>query len=140
MSTARHIAFVSPRYPEGPAVGGAETMLKSLAVRAAKAGRDVEFLTTCASNHFTWANEIPPGTREIDGMRVHFFPVDEGRDARTFQRVQQRISRSCAVSETEEQAWLANSVNSRPLYPSAKSKEKQGNSGGLLSASDPRVD
>ena len=35
MSRLKRIAFVAPRFPEGATVGGAETLLKSLAVHAA---------------------------------------------------------------------------------------------------------
>jgi glycosyltransferase involved in cell wall biosynthesis len=115
MSDARRIAFVSPRFSEGQTVGGAETLLKQLALRATSAGREVTYLTTCARNHFTWENELPPGEREIEGLNVHFFPVDADRDVETFLRVQNRISHGVAVSKDEELQWLSNSVNSRAL-------------------------
>lgn len=116
MSQAKRIAFIAPRFPEGPTVGGAETLLKRLASCAADAGREVTFLTTCARNHFTWENEVPPGERLVDGIRVHFFPVDEDRDVRTFLRLQEIISRRGHISEEDQRAWLSNSVNSRPMY------------------------
>lgn len=116
MSRANRIAFIAPRFPEGATVGGAETLLKSLAVCAARAGREVMFLTTCARNHFTWANETPPGERIIDGIKVRFFPVDQDRDIPTFARLQEIISRGGHLSREDQQAWLANSVNSQPLY------------------------
>ena len=53
------LAFVSPRLHEPGTVGGAETLLHSLAVDASRLGHEVEFLVTCAKNHFTWANELP---------------------------------------------------------------------------------
>ncbi|MBN1673856.1 MAG: glycosyltransferase family 4 protein [Kiritimatiellae bacterium] len=112
---ADRIAFVCPRFAEGALVGGAETLLKNLAVHAARAGRRVAFLTTCARDHFTWANEVPAGTRVVDGVNVTFFPVDENRDLDVFLRAQARISRGGAVPEPEQMAWLANSVNSRAL-------------------------
>lgn len=115
MSRAQNIAFVCPRFAEGPTVGGAETLMKTLAGYAVRAGRKVTFLTTCATNHFTWANELEPGVRERDGMSVHFFPVDDDRNVDIFLRVQQRISRGAPVTDAEEDAWLQNSVNSRAL-------------------------
>lgn len=110
------IAFVCPRYPAGATVGGAETLLKQLAVHAAEAGREVSFLTTCASNHFTWENERQPGIETHDGIEVRFFPVDEDRDLEVFLRVQDSISRGRRVSREEEMLWLGNSVNSSALY------------------------
>ena len=116
MPTAQRIAFVSPRFPAGRTAGGAETLLKSLAVRAAAAGRDVTFLTTCATDHFTWKNDLPTGERTIDGLRAHFFPVDQDRNTEVFLQIQRAISRGSRVSDADEQTWLANSVNSRALY------------------------
>ena len=109
------IAFISPRFAEGPTVGGAETLLKTQARYAASHDMDTTFLATCARNHFTWENEIEPGQREIDGLKVHFFPVDESRDVDSFMHVQQRISRGKPVTREEEDTWIRNSVNSQAL-------------------------
>jgi len=96
-------------------VGGAETLLKNLAVRAARSGRKVTFLTTCARNHFTWKNDVPPGSKTVDGMEVIFFPVDDNRDVGVFLRVQEKIGRKAPLAMEDEIAWLQNSVNSRTL-------------------------
>ena len=112
---SNHIAFVCPRFSEGATVGGAETLLKNLAIHAASAGRKVTFLTTCAKNHFTWANEISPGHKQIQGINVHFFPVDEDRDLESFASVQRAISANRTVTEEEELLWLKNNVNSSAL-------------------------
>ena len=115
MPPVRRIAFVCPRYSEKGTIGGAETLLKALAERAAQAGREVHFLTTCASNHYTWQNDTPPGTRTHHGVTVHFFPVNEDRDVSTFLDVQGRMDKGVRVSPDDERAWIANSVNSRAL-------------------------
>lgn len=115
MPPAARIAFVCPRFAEGTTVGGAETLLKALARQAITTGHQVTFLATCAKNHFTWANEIPPGPRRIDNLDVIFFPVDANRDTQAFLRVQEAISRRNPFTETDEQIWLRNSVNSSAL-------------------------
>ena len=115
MPPVRRIAFVCPRYSEKGTIGGAETLLKALAERAAQAGREVHFLTTCASNHYTWQNDTPPGKRTHHGVTVHFFPVNEDRDVSTFLDVQGRMDKGVRVSPDDERAWIANSVNSRAL-------------------------
>ncbi len=115
MGTSQHIAFICPRFAEGATVGGAETLMRNLAREAVRAGREVTFLTTCARDHFTWANDIPPGEKEFDGLKVHFFPVDEDRDIGGFLRVQETISNGRTVSEEEELFWLNHNVNSRTL-------------------------
>ncbi|NQU40293.1 MAG: glycosyltransferase family 4 protein [Lentisphaerae bacterium] len=114
-ATAEHIAFVVPRLADGSVVGGAETLLRKLAERASASGRQVTILTTCATSHYTWANELPPGRRQVGGLDVEFFPVDGDRDIETFLAVQNRISAGVRVSRDEEQDWLRHSVNSRAL-------------------------
>lgn len=116
MSTARRIAFVCPRFAEGGTVGGAETLMKNLAERSSSAGRQVTFLTTCATDHFTWANALPPGIRRhAPNMAVRFFPVAGNRDLDAFLRAQDLICRGADYTPADEQAWLANSVNSPEL-------------------------
>lgn len=114
MGRAERIALVGPRFSEKGTVGGAETLLKRLAELAAEDGRRVTFLTTCATNHFTWENTLSPGSRRVGELEVHFFPVDE-RDGATFLRVQQRISQGGMFSVEDEHLWIQNSVNSRAL-------------------------
>ncbi len=111
----RHLAFVCPRFASGGTVGGAETLLGELARAAVRDGRRVTFLTTCARNHFTWENELPAGVVRVDGMDVHYFPVDADRDVGQFLRIQERISRGVRVSRDEEERWSAHSVRSSAL-------------------------
>lgn len=115
MPEAQRIAFVCPRFAEHGTVGGAETLLKALAERAAAAGRDVDFLTTCATNHFTWENIVEPGTKMFGKLRVTFFPVNDDRDVGTFLTIQGSIDKRMKLSRADEEAWIANSVNSRAL-------------------------
>jgi len=115
MGRAQRIAFVCPRFSEQGTIGGAETLLKALAERLARAGREVHFLTTCATNHFTWQNDVPPGVREFNGLKVHFFPVNEDRDVGKFLTIQSSIDKGVRVSREDELAWITHSVNSRAL-------------------------
>lgn len=116
MPRAQRIAFVCPRFLRGETAGGAETLLRELARCAAAHGRRVEFLTTCAQDHFTWNNDRPPGVESVDGLTVRFFPVDADRNLESFHRIQQRISRGQQVTAQEERAWLQNGVHSTALY------------------------
>ena len=108
------IAVVSPRLHEPGTVGGAETLLYSLAEDARTLGHEVEILCTCAKNHMTWENELPAGSFERDGMTVRRFPVDP-RDLEPFVRGQHALARGAKLSDAEAEAWLRNSVNSTPL-------------------------
>ncbi len=113
--TAHHIAFLSPRFSEQGTVGGAETLLKKLAEHTAAAGRKVTFLTTCAESHFTWENKIPPGSRRVGRLDVHFFPVDK-RDTAAFAKIQKAICSGGRYTPADEETWARNSVNSEALY------------------------
>ena len=115
MSVAQRIAFICPRFAEGATVGGAETLIKNLALRAAGAGRSVDLLTTCAQNHFTWENSVPPGEKKVGPINVHFFPVDADRDIGTFLRVQEMMNKGLPLTVEDERAWIRNSVNSSAL-------------------------
>ena len=54
------LAFVPPRYG-AEALGGSEAVMREAAHGLARRGWDVEVLTTCARDHYTWRNEYPPG-------------------------------------------------------------------------------
>lgn len=114
MKRPKRLAFVCPRWPGGGAVGGAETLLRGLAVHAAGRGFQVDFLTTCAESHHTWENVRPAGREEREGMRVYFFPVDE-RDRERFAELQGEIAAGRRLSEKEEAVWLKNGVRSSRL-------------------------
>ena len=109
------LAFVSPRYPQDGAVGGCETLLRNVAEHAASRGHAVHFLTTCATNHFSWDNDVPPGEKDIGPLRVHFFPVNKNRDIERFLFIQDRITRLEPLPLREQREWIQNSVNSDAL-------------------------
>jgi glycosyltransferase involved in cell wall biosynthesis len=68
------LAFVPPRF--GPGVfGGSEAVSREAAFGLAARGHDVEVITTCAVDHYTWANELPEGLSEENGLTVRRFPV-----------------------------------------------------------------
>ena len=75
MERKGRLGFVPARYGEG-VVGGAEAVLREMAHGLAQRGWEVDILTTCARDHFTWANEFPPGVTEgADGVTVRRFPA-----------------------------------------------------------------
>lgn len=76
------VAFVVPRYGDGIG-GGAETLTRGLAERLAATGTAVEVLTTCARDHLTWKNVLPPGVSPEHGLTVRRFLV-KARDEATF--------------------------------------------------------
>ena len=73
------VAFVTPRY--GPEVmGGAETAARQLAEHlVAEAAAVVEVFSTCALDHITWDDVLPPGDSVLNGVSVHRFRSASGR-------------------------------------------------------------
>jgi glycosyltransferase involved in cell wall biosynthesis len=107
------ILMVVPRYAEG-IVGGAETLVRGLATRAAGDGRVVEVATTCAVDHATWANVLPAGESEEDGVRVRRFPVGP-RDPETYDRLHARLVEQGRLSYLEELEMMGAGVWSPEL-------------------------
>ena len=112
---SRTIAIVVPRYGVQSA-GGAEMLAQGVAERLAASGDRVSVLTTCARDHFTWANHYRPGTETIRGVTVRRFPVDPRDHDAGFASIQERISRGSGISPEEEKRWIGGSVHSAPLY------------------------
>ena len=114
---SRKIAFVVPRYGVESA-GGAEVLAKSVAERLAATGNTVSVLTTCARDHFTWANHYRPGREMLNGVEVCRFPTEPRDAGGEFCALQERIARGMPVSRDGEETWIRGSVHSRPLYDS----------------------
>ena len=66
---------MTPRF--GPGVlGGSEAVMAEAAYGFAGRGHEVEVLTTCALDHYGWANELPEGVSEEKGLVVRRFRVE----------------------------------------------------------------
>jgi len=111
----RNIAFVVPRYGVQSA-GGAEVLAQRVAEKLAATGARISVLTTCARDHFTWANYFPPGQEFLNGVAVHRFPADERSLDSEFISIQGRIAQGMEVGRDEEKKWIRGSVHSHALY------------------------
>ena len=61
-------------------MGGAETAARQLAEHLlVETGWEAEAYSTCALDPHTWADELEPGTSEINGVPVHRFASAHGR-------------------------------------------------------------
>lgn len=127
------IAAIVPRYGANLG-GGAETLVRELILRlkrryederlaAARArneeppGEPIRFevWTTCALDHRSWDNELPPGITTEDGIVVRRFPVSpRNLDIFIGAELAMRDGRPLTVDEQLE--WMSNSVNSHELY------------------------
>jgi glycosyltransferase involved in cell wall biosynthesis len=68
------LAFVPPRFGDN-VIGGAEAALRETAEGLAERGWEVDVLTTCARDHFSWENEYPAGVEEVGKLKVIRFPT-----------------------------------------------------------------
>lgn len=74
------IAYVVPRYGL-EVLGGAEYACRMFAERlVAMAGWEVEIFTTCATDAVTWENDYASGPSVVNGVTVHRFQSESGRD------------------------------------------------------------
>jgi glycosyltransferase involved in cell wall biosynthesis len=101
------LLWVVPRFGN-TTVGGAERLVGELATRATPEGWSSEVATTCAVDHYTWANELEPGARTEDGVLVHRFEVG-ARDGLRYEQLHPSIL-SGKAGYDDELEWLANSV------------------------------
>lgn len=120
------IAIVPPRFGDG-VIGGAEAVLAEAAMGLAERGHRVEILTTCAKDHYTWANEFPSGVSfhgpagvaEGAGdtsVLVRRFPVELDTPGVVRDRVGDRILAGDKISIQDQQRWMNDSLRSSGLW------------------------
>lgn len=109
------IAFIPPRY--GPeVVGGAEAVVTETAHGLAARGWNVEVLTTCASDHYTWANHYPPGLTSDGLVSVHRFPTVVNKPARDRDRIGGMILAGQDVPIQDQQQWMNDGLRVPELW------------------------
>jgi glycosyltransferase involved in cell wall biosynthesis len=97
------LALVVQRY--GPDIaGGSEAHCRELAERLAPR-HDITVLTTCARDYVTWANALPAGTSQLNGVRVMRFPVARTRRLKAFAELTDEVYGGYADRQTQE-AWF----------------------------------
>lgn len=113
------IAFIPPRFGDG-VIGGAEAVLAEAAIGLAERGHKVEILTTCAKNHYTWANEFPSGVfrhgSDPGSILVRRFPVELDTPGVVRDRVGDRILAGDKISIQDQQLWMNDSLRSSGLW------------------------
>lgn len=100
------VVFVTPRY--GPEVmGGAESASRLLAEHlATEPGFEVSAYSTCALDHISWANDLPSGSSEMNGVTLTRFPV-AARRQKAFFELDGRLRRSPRqVTWDQSERWL----------------------------------
>ena len=99
------LRVVVPRYGEA-VVGGAETLLRKLALSLVAARWRVEVFTTCAVDAATWRDEAEPGVAVEDGVVVRRFRVRAARRPSAFRQLSRGFFKLPGRLRPEE-AWVA---------------------------------
>jgi glycosyltransferase involved in cell wall biosynthesis len=98
------VGIIVQRY--GPGItGGAEAHAAQVVARM-RPHWDMRVLTSCATDHLTWANALPPGESTVDGMPVLRFPSARPRPMLELNRLSRRLF-GRSLDRTEEENWMA---------------------------------
>jgi glycosyltransferase involved in cell wall biosynthesis len=109
------LAFVPARF--GPEIiGGAEIVLRQLALGLQDRGWEVEILTTAALDYFTWRNELPVGTAQEDGLTVRRFQAVKSTSGRERHDIGMRMFAGEAIPLLEQERWMNDDVRIPGLY------------------------
>lgn len=120
-TTTARIAFIAPRFGSS-VVGGAETLCRLLAKNLTDHGMPVDIITTCATDHLTWANALPESDGLEDGLRVRRFAVG-ARDGRLFSALHGAIQHGARLDYGQQVQWMANSAWSPGALRAAREYE-----------------
>ena len=112
----KKIAFVIPWHGTN-IPGGAETALREVTEHLAKAGLEIEIISTCVKEFLAdWnVNFHKPGLTVENGIPVRRFKVRK-RDANAFNSVNIKLMNDERISPEEEQIFIKEMVNSPDMY------------------------
>ncbi len=79
-------------------------------------GHDIEILTTCATDHYTWANDLAPGVEDHDGITVRRFPTSTDTPGVHRRRIGERILAGEQVDIADQQLWVNDSLRVTGLW------------------------
>jgi glycosyltransferase involved in cell wall biosynthesis len=105
------VGLVVQRYGQ-EITGGAEALAAQVAQHL-RPHWDITVITTCATDHLSWANVLPPGESMVDGVRVVRFPVRSTRNRFAHNAMSRRLY-GRSLDRSEEELWLA---SQGPLAP-----------------------
>ena len=113
--SSRRIAFVTPRYGDG-VVGGSEAVTREAARGLAARGWSVDVLTTCATDHYTWANDLEQGESHDGDVTLRRFATVQARDFGRWTAIQHRLLEGDRLDAAEELAWINGRFRVPDLY------------------------
>jgi glycosyltransferase involved in cell wall biosynthesis len=100
----KRIALVVQRFGE-EINGGSELYARQIAGKLSEL-YNVEVLTTCAADYYTWENRYPEGIQQVNGLRVRRFKVDRKRDKAQFDKLSARVYNSKTSSIKDQMEWM----------------------------------
>ena len=109
------IAFVPARYGPG-VIGGAEIVLARMAEGFAERGWEVEILTTCAKDHFSFDNVLPAGVTEVDGIVVRRFPAVVSTRGTERAAIEEAVAAGAPISLVSQQRWMNDGMRVPGLF------------------------
>ena len=115
MDRSGRLAFVPARYGPG-VVGGAETVLREIAHGLAARSWEVDVLTTCARDHFTWANEFPAGVERDGAVTVRRFPAVVSTPRRERAELNAAIVARQPIDIDAQMRWMNDDVRVPTLF------------------------
>ncbi|MCL2819384.1 MAG: glycosyltransferase family 4 protein [Oscillospiraceae bacterium] len=78
----KRVAIIIQRY--GIEVNGGSEQLARMYAERLKECYDVEIITSCARDYYSWENYYPEGQSNVNGVKVNRFKVDKIRDMKKF--------------------------------------------------------
>lgn len=109
------IGLVPPRYGD-EVIGGAEAVMAEIAHGLAARGWQVEIITTCAKDHFTWANEYPAGVSQDGAVTIRRFPAEITTPRAERAELGAAIHRGDPVDITAQQRWMNDDLRSSEMF------------------------
>ncbi|GAC1365054.1 MAG: glycosyltransferase family 4 protein [Actinomycetota bacterium] len=108
------LAFLPPRFGD-EVVGGSEAVMREAAEGLAARGWQVDILTTCVRDHYTWRNEYAPGVSRVGALNLHRFPAvpPAVQERYVFGR---RILHNLPLSYDDQCRWINASMRAPELF------------------------
>ena len=82
----------------------------------AERGWDVEIITTCAKDHYTWANHYPPGVEHDGGVTIRRFPVVKDTSGQVRHDVEMMLAQGLMPGLPEQQLWMNDGLRCPELF------------------------
>jgi glycosyltransferase involved in cell wall biosynthesis len=90
--------------------------MRELAHLLAGRGWEVDVLTTCARDHFTWENVYRPGVEEVDGVTVRRFPAVISTPRAERAALNGKIVTGQPLTLVEQERWMNDDVRIPELF------------------------